>query len=607
MSSQAKNVIDVIKVKLTGTSHNNIAATLQDLATLKREAKEFQTTDWQKTPVWMEAQTSGETNTRYYLVRKIRFKQGTFPYGLIFENANKSLNNTLTIEREAYARSHAPLSALPTALTTSAAQAPAGQVVATEQFIANHRDTHALTHIYNFDASLSAFSSNLVASTNFDYYVVSGSAPASGDIVYFGSTTGPFRQGVVYISTASSPATSSVAWEIWTGAAWVGGIVKVPVNPIFGAAVGAMPIYIDTPTGWAATTINGVSAYWIRVRLTANPSWSTNPRQGAQVVYNPRENYVSVASTILKGDVEALGLIKYKKYVQVSNDVRWMAIGMKGRGLTNFVSMLNWGGNNPAEWTVATGTDTSTAADIESPSGTRATCTFATNQTLVERIRITNGTAASSADFEGTYHAYLRCKQVTGSAGDVKVRLGVAVTNGIGFSTPTVPLTVVNAGIELVSLGKIKILAPRIILGTESSNGFYFQIDAQAASATPDLYLYDLILIPVDEWGIVPSHAGLSGQQVYDYGAGLQMDNGLLRWGCTQMGPDGASPPEPNRVISKWESRGQLPLFPTDKAFRLYFLLADNATAGTYLAPLHHGGSIKLYAHQRWEFMRGAE
>lgn len=605
--SVAPTVIETFKVDLAGTSHDNLAATLQALMTLAEEARQFHTTRWQKTPVYLTAQTNTETNTRYALVYDVRLKLGQQLYGVITDRENYIEHATITVEREPYWRSAIPLSTLPTALTTSAAQAPSGQVVATEQFIANHRDTNALTHVYNFDTSLSAFSSNLIASTNFDYYAVSGSTPASGDIVYFGSTSGPFRQVICYIGTASNPATSSVAWEIWTGAAWVGSIVKVPVNPVFGAAAGNFPIYIDTPTGWATTAINGVTAYWIRVRLTASPAWTTNPRQGAQVVYNPRENYVSVAATQLNGDVDSLGLIAYKKYVQVNNDIRWMAIGLKSRGLTNFVSNLNWGGNNPAEWTVSAGTDTSTTADIESPSGTRATCTFATNQTLVERIRITNGTAASSADYEGTYHVYARVQQTGGSAGDVSIRIGVTITNGIGFSTATVPLTAVSGGIELISLGRITIIAPRLILGTESSNGFYIQLDAKAVSATPDLRLYDIILIPVDEWSIVPSHAGLSGQQVYDYGSGLDVDNGLLRWGVTQKGPDGATPPEPNRVISQWESRGQLPLFPPDKAFRLYFLMSDNATAGTYLAPLHHGGSIKLYAHQRWVFMRGNE
>lgn len=602
ISSQPKNAIDVIKVKLTGTSHDNIATTIQNLMTLKRKAKEYQTTNWQKTPVWIEAQTSGETNTRYCAVKKIKFKQGTFPYGLIFENAKKSLNNTLTIEREPYWRSHAPRSTLPTALTIGAPQAPGTQADATEQFIANYRDTFALTHLYNFDDSLASFSSNLIASSSFSYFPAS---PALNDIVYFGSTQGPFRQVVVNIGS-SGTYNAAMTWEIWTGAAWVSTANYISTDSVLASpsvTTGSHVIVVDSPVGWTTTTINGVSAYWIRIRITSFTSWTSSPTQTGQVVYNPRDAYISVASTQIKGDVDALALLRYFKEVRTSGALYFLAMGVKSRGLTTFTSRLNLGAGNPAAWTITNGADTTTVADTQSPGGSRASCTFAGTTAAAERVRVSTVTDQNIKDMEGTYHAYLRCQQIGGTVGAVSVYL--RQTYNLLTDGPAVSPKAVGGGVEILDLGRVEILGSKIVNSFDAANlDFRLSIIASATSTTPDLYLYDLCLIPVDEMALVAA-APDGTLEMLEAAAGLDIDGGLYRPGSAlYRGGPAASPS--TSVIGDWEHRGKNFMLKPDTALQIHFILASVNTS-IYYAREYLGGALRLYAHNRWEFMRGSE
>src|SRR3989304_6977436 len=49
ISSNPQNVIETFTISIYGTSHDAIATNLQKLETLKREAKESQTTNWKTT------------------------------------------------------------------------------------------------------------------------------------------------------------------------------------------------------------------------------------------------------------------------------------------------------------------------------------------------------------------------------------------------------------------------------------------------------------------------------------------------------------------------------------------------------------------------------
>ena len=605
VSSQAKNVIETYRVALEGASHDAVATSLQALATLAKNAIDYHVTDWQWTPVYLTAKTYNETNTRYALVFQIRVKfdkAGLFDKE--FANERVIPGILVTVEREPYWRGAAPNS-LPTALTLVAPDAPSPQADATEQFAANFRHTNALTHIYNFDASGGgSFSANLIASSSFNYFEVAASTPDVGDILYIGSTTGPFFNAILNVGTAGSITGLTTVEEWWSGAAWSSHAAKLKIEPTFtGGLIGLRTISFDGSSDWAATTINGVSAYWIRVRIAAITLVTTKPAQAGQVLYTCRNSYFEIGSTQIDGDVDALIQLRHLTH-GVTNDTvpDWIAIGMKSRGLSNFTSRLNAGGQNPAGWTETYGTNTAQTADPTAPGGNNATCTFATDQTLVTRTSIGVSSATIEPDFEGQYRVYLRCQQTGGSAGAVSVRF--QMQHSVVVNYDTVALRAVSAGIEVVYLGLVRILAPHVFADDERAIlGLTFAIQASATSATPDLAIYDLVLIPTDEWSFVASSQGLANQAI-GVRQMLEIDNGIRRKGVTEKLPI-SSTGNPI-VVSEWQARGDLPHLPPNKQMRLYFLWSG-LDPTVPISPNGHNGGWQVRAHERWVFMRGSE
>lgn len=600
------NVFDEFTVLLKGSSHDNFAATMQTLLTLQREAREHHTTIWQKTPVYLQVQTKTETNARFFTIFDIRIQHNNSLFDRTFENRSLLPSITITVERDPYGQAYAPMSSTLVALaqiTISAPQAPGTQADTGSQYIANFRDAYALTHVYNFDDSAGTFSSNLIASSSFSYFPAS---PAANDIVYIGSSQGVWRQAVLNIGSAGT-FNAGITPEIWTGAAWVSTANYISTDTLVlqsgSCPTGTHVVTVDSVVGWAPTTINGVSAYWIRFRISSFTSWSSSPTQTGQVIYNPRDAYISVTDTAqIKGDVNALAMLRYFKRVRTSGGLDFMALGVKSRGLTSFMSRYNFGAGNPAAWTITNGSDTTTVTDIQSPGGSRASCTFAGTTAAAERVRVSTATNQNIIDLEGRYHAYLRCQQVGGAVGAVSVYLRqtyTLITDG-----PAVSPQAVGGGIEILDMGRITILPSQIINADTGNLDFRLSIIASATSSTPDLYIYDLALIPIDEVALVTQITD-STMELLERSAGLDIDGGLIRPGSAlyRAGTDAAPA---STVIGEWEHRGLPFVLPPDKAFQIHFILASQIS-GIYYAREYLGGSFQVHALRRWVFMRGAE
>ncbi len=476
LDTAPRNITEKLKLELKGTSHDNVSSIIKDIYTLQRKAREFNTTNWRKTPVYLEARTLNETDVRYSLIHDIRMRSNSSLFGSVFDPGNIIENIEITIEREPYWRDKIPQT-LPPFFSISAPQAPSTQNDDSEQFISNFRHDNALTHILNYDDSLTAFSSNLIASPSFNYFEVSGSTPAVDDIVYFGSTDGEFFN--VTINTAAITTGVSFDLEYYNGSTWAAGGSSQYLLFQSSAPAGQYVIVANGLSSWAATSIDGVSAHWIRIKATVVGSPSTITQTG-QVIYSVEDNYISVPNTSIDGDVDAIGFIRYNTRVTPSQGVMWAIFGIKSRGLTTFTGRLNFGGQNPANWSEAYGTDTSQTADVTAPGGNMAECSFATDQTLVKRANIVTSTSAIEVDFEGEYQVFLRCEQVGGAIGDVTVKLRtshVQDVDSIDVALKTFSSGAGEDGPEVVNLGKIRIL----------SSGLFY---SETIQATLDLQIF---------------------------------------------------------------------------------------------------------------------
>lgn len=108
-----------------------------------------------------------------------------------------------------------------------------------------------------------------------DFFVVAV-APAVNDAFYVGSAT-TFKE-VDFLFSTQGVGTWTNTWEYWNGAAWV--TVNTPSDGTtsFKAATTVHARVTHVPqTNWATTTVNGVSAYWLRSRVSAFTSITTRP------------------------------------------------------------------------------------------------------------------------------------------------------------------------------------------------------------------------------------------------------------------------------------------------------------------------------------------
>ena len=107
----------------------------------------------------------------------------------------------------------------------------------------------------------------------------------AGGIAYFGSQYRAFPDLDVVVGTAIDLGSGTLVWEYWDGT-WVSIAVMATdgdhpaggayhehqswAQVVFGR-VQSDHIYLEPPSGWAASTINSQSAYWLRCRIATGP------------------------------------------------------------------------------------------------------------------------------------------------------------------------------------------------------------------------------------------------------------------------------------------------------------------------------------------------
>lgn len=98
--------------------------------------------------------------------------------------------------------------------------------------------------------------------------------PVVNDAYYFGAHRA-FRYLAINISTAGA-GTYSIAWEYWNGAAWVA-FAGISDETLAFTRAGLNRVTWTMPSGWASTSVNGRAAFWVRARVSAFTSITTQP------------------------------------------------------------------------------------------------------------------------------------------------------------------------------------------------------------------------------------------------------------------------------------------------------------------------------------------
>lgn len=99
---------------------------------------------------------------------------------------------------------------------------------------------------------------------------------AIGDAHYVCRQSGTFSQITYDYANGTAGIAGVVAWEYWNGTAWTALAGVTDATAGFTTAVAdGLAVTWTVPTDWARTSVNGVSGYWVRARVTTG--YTTDP------------------------------------------------------------------------------------------------------------------------------------------------------------------------------------------------------------------------------------------------------------------------------------------------------------------------------------------
>ena len=477
---------------------------------------------------------------------------------------------------------------------------PADDLVA----VGNLRQSGQISHVFNYDLTATAYSANLRWQKDWTLFEVASSTVAVGDQIYIGAEDAPFWNSIFDLSVPDWEITVKVeyyngAWVTADGPVWDSG-------PLYTDG-GLWPIsFSQNARDWSKVAINGVTAYWIRIEVLTVTSSTTQPTVSAEV-FAAHDRFIEITAGDLPGDVEALLLLRmYNGASDNIDGTGWVALGKKSRGLEYFNPTISISDvpNSPG-WSFAEGTDTSAVSRVYAPDEKGSLATFATNQTLIDRVTLSISTEEFKEGFEGSYRLYMWAYQNGGAAGDVSVRAKVK-THAV-MTGPKVTMNALAKN-ELLDLGRFEFY-PSQILADEEVLFEDLEVVLQASSsngATPDLYMYQLILLPLDEAACVVSWDALENQLLGD-GDGVALDSGIVRYGANEFrweGPAG----DPVQPTQPWLTMGLPIVLEPNRCSRIYFIQGGhdanydgfNAVPGAVLL-------VDAKIVSRWFNLRGAD
>jgi hypothetical protein len=615
-------------LRVKGTSNDNLASQLQTLIKLLRKASDFEDGVVFTKPVYLQVQMANETGARYALVHGATDLE--FPFGIEKYVQNSSTAEIdVTIEREHPWRSAAP-NTLPTASTLTASDGPASPTMV---HVANFRDDGVLSSVKVDDGG--AFTDIISAVTGTNLFPA---APAANDALYFLATDIPFKHCCAGVATAMASFAGTLVAEYYSGAAYsamtlgthftvfdASGREITSLNELF-TRTGLWSINIFPPSDWATVAVDGQTVYPFRIRISAFTSIGTVPTKDGNAIYAQRKNYVEIPAASLVGDSPQTTLIRLFSpsgggaTVGKANLSR-ILIGTKSDPASTFEPVLNLGNvDNPAGWTTAYGTDSSSVADNLAPGRAHAAVSFATEATSVVRVTLTGDDLLSSYA-PGEYLVMVRCQQIGGSPGDCKVSVDVAI-GGSGAYVPHVflgeasPTEGADDGPEVLCMGGID---DPVLLQLPFSRAYnsdslastdiVVRVYAERESGASVLRLYDLWLMPIHEGSVSaddPVTDTTNGSSALRGGTILDVDGGVLANRTMKQIVVGANfiPAE------EWTRVNRLPeLKNIGVKTRLYFLMLHYATAwdsGPLVASLGNHLACSVYAHSRYAMLRGA-
>lgn len=550
---KAANVNEAMTLTVSALDQDALIRDTQNLRRLLNKARTYGPTAWQTEPVWIEAQSPGESEMRYSIIWNYSTPNDGNPYEEPFwgKVASAGMNDfTLGLEREPYWRPDEPGTG--TTVATSALEAYDGRnlgnvddtgtrepTVADEVYVANKRNVANITNVHYFDSNANNWSANLL---------VAGLPVAmlpnpilADDVIVFGIDTtvadsGPFCSLVFDIGTAMALVTGQQWKYSRTGADptvnWPN--LTVQDNTDQDGAMTGMPfdtlgvgsVHWEQPSDWTTQnpTVNavalGVTGYWVAMDILTVAGGDTPPWQQNRDIYSIVWPYVEIASTAVLGDVEAILRTIVRNQADTNNTAALIAwenrviCGLRSisRG-SNFTAYINFSDEqNPAGITIQSsgfyGNDTTVPTGRSAP----IAAVGGTGNIIID--------SPISTEYLGTFHGYLRYQMTSGTPANATIQVTGRYEALTYFFVSPLHVPANTNAYQVFDLGRID-----IGYGTQGQIPTHLFFQAATTGGGGDNFkLIDMILIPVDEWAM----------DTYDH----QNDSGLSRLGGRSLVAD---------------------------------------------------------------------
>jgi hypothetical protein len=475
-----------------------------------------------------------------------------------------------------------------------------------EIFIANKFSFANITHAFHYNGSTY---SNLQFA-DIPPYNILGTTASVNKALYLGSKTndanvpgGTFSSAVFDITQKSENIT--VVWEYWNGSTWTALTVQDNTDQFKIEGVNSVSWLI--PSAWATTTVNSVVGYWVRARTSAVASNPVLPIHDNRFIYTSLLPYIEIAASQVQGDLPAVGRIKWMN--QSGIDIERSVYGLRSldRGL-NFNAFLNISDQQvPFGLTITKGTEAGVAwqADKSAPAGRSLLISYSSSGDLNDWNDLVSITLSTSVarEYHGYYKAMLRCfyNNASSQAWNLRIQLRFG-SGGTKTNTQSAYATTLSNW-EAVDLGQLAISTQQISSSVGSlPDEMKIVVQGYCTALSKPLTLYDLILIPIDEWAIdarIPELAATGSPEidVNDYLDIDSISNPKVAISAYNRNPAG-------QIISRYQNVSNGPvIFQKNKDQRLWFanLTYENYWRG-YPETI---GSVQIFKQQQYLGYRG--
>lgn len=383
-----------------------------------------------------------------------------------------------------------------------------------EVFAANKSSFTNITHVLHYNGSTY---SELQFATQPPYALL-GTNPTVNKAAYFGSKTsdtnvpGGTFSGVVFDVTQIAQ-DLTIVWEYWNGSSWATLTVQDSSNGF--RIMGGGSVHWVIPATWATTTVNGVLGYWVRARISAVGASPVYPIHGDSLhrnlyIYTPNLPYIEIGEGEIEGDLPATAQVRWNNrgddpLTAIDMEVDRIMVGLRsasrGEYFNAFLNIsdtqipfgISLSKHADASWGVSQRAPTLRALTVSHP----AAPALNTWNDLVT-FNIANTVAR---DYYGTYHAFVRVYKYGVGTNTWQLRLRTSFGTGGSKKDSKAAFPTTGADWEAVDMGEVTIPTAQVSrLGNNLGDQLKLTVQGYCTTTGNGIVLYDVVLIPVDEW-----------------------------------------------------------------------------------------------------------